>query len=263
MKKNNWLKALSGACLAAFFVTEAQALPAPLPDANFFVKLEKTGRPSPAGGGGVSEFKVLNYANSDGSVISADGLFGPKQDSLIYATCIEKDEYVQGTSWYAVFTGLFGSPSATGGINYPEEDTISRVLGGEFGENFNKPGNSGFDSADVKALQAMLWEAGETTGNDLEDGVSGESVGNNSDTANDLATTWAANYATGDLPALTLYSLINVDWDRDNQKFVLDGNGQDFLTYLPGGGPNIPVPAPILLTGIGLLGLYRFSRKRA
>jgi hypothetical protein len=266
MKPNTCRKALTIVALAALFTAEVQAQPAlTLSDANFFIELQKTGRPAPAGGGGVSTFKVKSYADSDRVDLGNDGLFGTVLQSEIYGTCIEKQEYVESNSWYAVFIGLERSPSATSGITSTEEMIISRVLGAEFGADFKKPDNSGFDIGDVQTLQAMLWESGETASNDLADGVSGESVGR--DAANSDASTWAVTYASGQLPALTMYSLINVDINAATNGFEVDDNGQDFLTYVRGFRPSssfgIPVPAPIFLTVLGLLGLYRFSRKRA
>jgi len=253
MNKNNWLKTLMGFIFAALFAVEAQAVP-DLTQASFFVKLKHKQTVAPAGGGGVSRFEVEAYADGAGTSGELFGILG----SSVFATCIEEHEGRESRSWYAVYLGLEGAPSATGGINFEEQNTIARVLGAEFGDNFQNTANSDYDSANVTALQAMLWEAGESTANDLTDsnGVS-EGLGS---AANTLADTWVSNYTSGDIPGLTLYSLINVD--RSNGDFSVDDNGQDFLTYLPGGGPGIPLPAPILLLGLGLLGLNHFGRKR-
>jgi hypothetical protein len=265
------LKPLVGLTLAGVFTAQAWALPA-LSESVTFVKLDWLSRPVPVDGGGVSRFEVQAYKADAGSAITYSGIFGTANDPtttaddavvnpVIYATCIEQAEYLdKGSEWYAVFLGLEGAPSHTSGISFaPEEQIITRVLLNEFGENFQKPDNSGFDTSDVSALQAMLWEAGKTGTDDLTGGVTTTISGYPN--ADDTASAWAQTYKTGDTAGISLFSMVRVD--LSNGQFVVDTNGQDFLTYKPGGGPNIPVPAPVLLMGLGALGLYRFARRRA
>ncbi len=87
-------------------------------------------------------------------------------------------------------------------------------------------------------------------------------IGNNDAGGQDLGPGLANRMRFSGANFVSLFSLISVDRDDASGLFTLV-TGQDFVTYTSGEGPGIPVPAPILLTGIGLLGLYRFSRKRA
>jgi hypothetical protein len=240
-----------------------------LNNANTFVLLDWNGRVTKSdGGGGVSEFVVKDYA------VGGELLGG--SDTPVYATCIEQDQYLrtQGLQWYAVFPGIENMPSATQEITFSEETLISNIIGAKFGDDFTKPGvSTDRDQADVKAIQSILWEAG-TGGTTPVDDLVDDVIGSRADDAGGkaLAEEWlqAAFFPNAD--AVSLISLISVGVKDTASNKAVDEllatdfqlvSGQDFMTYTSGGGPRIPVPAPILLTGLGLLLLNRFSRRRA
>ena len=222
-----------------------------------YVKLDHISRVIPAGGGGLSQFQIDGYLGADGNATASE-IFGPAgTGSYVYATCMEYDQtWSTSSTWYAIYDNLVGQPSATGNINGDEAALIERVLTTEFGTSFD-----GTESqADIAALQALVWEAGEG-GDPLDDFSDGDVAGRGTGGAS-TAEGWIGTYAAG-LDQVTAYALVTQG--RSNDGSFYDLRRQDFMTYLPSAdeAPPIPVPAPILLTGIGLLGLHRFSRKRA
>jgi hypothetical protein len=272
MKYKMLMATLCGAAVA-LWAGQASASPVvPLDDlsnASTFVLLDWNTRVTQSnGGGGVSEFIVEDYA------VGGELLGGA--DTPVYATCIEQDQYLrtQGLQWYAVFPGLENMPSATQDITFSEELLVANILAAQFGDDFTRPGAAtDRDVEAVKAIQSILWEAGTggaTPADDLADGT----IGSRADDAGGkvLAEQWLDAAPFSNANTVSLISLISVglkdsalnkalaELSADDFQLV---SGQDFLTYTSGGGPGIPVPAPILLTGLGLLGLYRFSRRRA
>jgi hypothetical protein len=181
------------------------------------------------------------------------GLFGSLNAS-VYASCFEQAQYLKkGSEWYAVFPFLAGLPSATGGIDMAEQEVIRAIIGDKFGDEFTVPGNStARDTEDIKALQSILWDAG--------NGELGTSIENNDAGGKVLAENWL-NTPRVSPDFVTLYALVYVNGSPTSGFSY--GTGQDFVTYLPGGSPSIPLPAPLMLVGLGLLGLYRFSGRRS
>ncbi|MGB5672787.1 MAG: hypothetical protein WBM71_19800, partial [Sedimenticolaceae bacterium] len=94
-----------------------------------------------------------------------------------------------------------------------------------------------------------------------DDNLTDNLISNNDAGGQDRGQEWLLAEPVDVQNFVSLFALISVDRNDTSGLFTL-ATGQDFVTYTSGEGPNIPVPAPILLTGIGLLGLYRFSRKR-
>ena len=221
-----------------------------------YVKLDHINRVIPAGGGGLSQFQIDEYLGADGNATASEIFGAAGTGSYVYATCMEYDQtWSTSSTWYAIYDNLVGQPSATGNINGDEAALIERVLTSEFGKSFD-----GTESqADIAALQALLWEAG-ASGNPLDDFVDGQ-VDPRGTTGKSTAEGWISTYATTGLDQVIAYALVTQK--LENGVFA-DKGKQDFMTFLPGtdDAPGIPVPAPILLTGIGLLGLYRFSRNR-
>ncbi len=256
--KNKMLMAAIGGAAMTFWVGQSTATPAsPLDDLNnasTFVLLDWDSRVTKsAGGGGVSKFDIKGY-DVGGELLGA-------LDASIYATCIEQGQNLRtsGSQWYAVFSGLVGMPSSTQGITGAEENVIANIIGTKFGDDFTVPSvSSARDQDAVKALQSILWEAGGSGDNLGDDDIAGSAVNAGGEI---LGEEWLKNAPFTGANFVSLFSLISVDRDDASGLFTLV-TGQDFVTYTSGEGPGIPVPAPILLTGIGLLGLYRFSRKR-
>ena len=258
MTIRNWIATI---CSATMLLSAGQALAIPdLSGASTFVSLDWKGRVTKSsGGGGVSKFVIKSYAGQP--------LLGGL-DAPIYATCFEQSEYLRttGDQWYAVFPSLAGLPSYGMGINADEESTIANILGSKFGANFTEPGLSTSRNVDdVKAIQSILWEAGATADDDLADNV----IGDPADDAGGKAR--AETWLKESLPSasIDLFGLISVDLTGDLTDGVMASDfevvsGQDFVTYkIPSGSPRIPLPAPLMLLGAGLLTLYRFSGRRS
>jgi len=273
--KNKMLKtltALFGGTAMMLIASPALAVPA-LTDASAFIKLDWIDRDPVAGGGGVSEFQIDAYAGTPLVTLGAI-------DDSVYATCIEQGEYLRtGSEWYAVYTpGIAGMPSATEDINFLEEDVIRNILGSRFGEDFTLPGASTVRSTtDVRALQSILWEAGQTGTGDGEDDFSDgdiEGGARNTDGGEALAEDWLDDWLTNgldpDAKFVTLFTLVSVDLlsSSTGKEVAALGasdfkivSGQDFLTYEQAGAP-VPVPAPLTLMGLALFGLAYKARAR-
>ena len=253
--KNKMLMAAIGGAAMTFWVGQATATPAStlddLNNASTFVLLDWDSRVmKSAGGGGVSKFDIKGYD------VGGELLGGV--NTSIYATCIEQGENLRtsGSQWYAVFSGLVGMPSSTQGITGDEENVIANIIGAKFGDDFSVPGASARNQDDVKALQSILWEAG-GAGDNLADNL----ISNNDAGGQGQGQDWLTE-SISSANFVSLFALISVDRNSASNSGFSLVTGQDFVTYTSGEGPGIPVPAPILLTGIGLLGLYRFSRNR-
>jgi hypothetical protein len=178
----------------------------------------------------------------------------------LFATCIEYDQtWDTDNRWYAIYAGLVDQPSATGDITTGEAGLIERVLTGEFELDF-ETADPGSRSDKVKALQALLWEAGKFGGgnDDFADG----SVDKKGTGGRALAEDWLTEYASG-LDEVVTYALVTVNWNSTLGAFV-DAGRQDFFTYGPdtGGGPGVPTPVPLLLIGLGLLAMRGVNRGR-
>jgi hypothetical protein len=258
MMIRNWIAAI---CSATLMLSAGQALAIPdLTRASTFVLLDWNKRVTKSsGGGGVSRLIVQDYAGQQ--LLGGAG-------APIYATCFEQSEYLRtsGDQWYAVFPSLVGLPSAGMGINTAEESTIANILGAKFGADFTETGAStARNIEDVKAIQSILWEAGATAGDDLADDL----ISGPADNAGgkDRAEDWLKEKLP--IASLDLFGLVSVDLTGDRSDGIMASDftvvrGQDLATYkIPSGSPRIPLPAPLMLVGVGLLGLYRFSGRRS
>lgn len=258
MKNRFLMAAVCGAAMTLMAGT-ATALP-DLGLASTFVQLDWEERPWAAGGGGVSRFTVDGYRDGSGNNTDT-GLFGSLNAS-VYATCFEQDQYLDKSSqWYAVFLGLEHLPTATAGITSEEQGVISAIVGAKFGDDFTEPTTDNRNRDDIKALQAILWEAGETTDNDLLD----QTISSTASGGQSGGQAWLGQHYNGLLdPAfVNLFALVHVIEDTNADSGFRFGNKQDFMTYDVSQSPPIPLPAPLLLVGVGLFGLYRFSGLRS
>ena len=259
MYRSNYLpQILAGIALAVLLTADVAAGPL-----LGYVQLDNIGRVVPAGGGGVSEFRIGNYAASAQAYsdrnFSTSGILGNK-DGSVFATCIEYDQtWDTSNRWYAIYAGLVDQPSATGDITTGEAGLIERVLSGEFGLDFETTGPESRASK-VKALQALLWEAG-SLGPNTDDFANGL-VADRGTGGEALAEDWLTEYATG-VDEVVTYALVTVKWDSTRGTFV-DAGRQDFFTYgpEPSGGPGVPTPVPLLLLGVGLLAMRGVNRGR-
>lgn len=230
-----------------------------------YVQLDNDGREVRAGGGGVSKFLIGDYVASaqdySDSNFDASGILGSKGEYL-YASCIEYYEtWDTSNRWYAIHARLDGAPSATGDITTAEMALIERVITGEFGLDFSSNGPESQD-AKVRALQAILWEAGNREAGlipDVSDDFADGQVDDKGTGGKALADYWLSEYATAGLDRVITYALVTVDWDPTQGKFV-DAGSQDFFTYQPDVRdvrdiPRVPVPTPLLLFGAGGLSI--------
>ena len=113
----------------------------------------------------------------------------------------------------------------------------------------------------MKALQALLWEAGKSGGG--YDDFTDMQVDNKGTGGKALAEDWLTEYKTAGVDEVVTYALVTVNWDSTRGTFV-DAGRQDFFTYGPdtSGGPGVPTPVPLLLLGVGLLAMRGVNRGR-
>lgn len=269
MKSKKLILSLFGAALAGLWTAQASA------GIIGYVELKHDGLdPAVLSGGGRSEFIVNKYVfgnATDGWTEQNSGLFGDS-GAVLYASCIESTEtiVVGETRWYAIDNSIVGAPSS-GNITANEAALIEKVLSQKFGANFQKPDNSAVDPAAMTALQSLFWDAARF------DGLNGATPTPSNEWGQKGAVEALINGLSTTINVDT-YALIRVNdyvpasgdpaasFQGSNFNFAPE-YGQDFLTYLPkrnppGSDTPVPVPAPLLLFGTGLLGLYGTLRRR-
>jgi hypothetical protein len=259
MKSKKLILSIFGAALAGLWSVQASAAPIG------YVELTLDRRTEGGwNGGGRGEFSINRYADEYGN-LEDTGIFG---STILYASCIEHAETVNYSKprWYAIHETLAGAPSS-GGMSTDEANLIEQVVSQKFGLDFLQTDNT-FNNTEMAKLQSLLWDAGDpgksATNPTGSWGLAANVVDDLIEELTNIVSiqSYALVRVVG-LPPTSGDTITQVGEQAPQFDFNVV-EGQDFFTYLakPDDSTGIPVPAPLLLFGTGLLGLYGASRRR-